>query len=114
MTHIKLSIDIDEAWNEPLRARATEAGYKSVREYLRSVIAGLINVPFEPKAWGGPRQVEHDAQVAPVDQVPQVELVAPLDRPSAPKNGRALHGVLGRPRKAVDEDDSVHYEDVND
>lgn len=58
---MKISIDqIPPKWAERLRKKAAEAGYKSVNDYLRFVIAGLIGAEdeYQAVAWGGRRQVQ--------------------------------------------------------
>ncbi len=53
---MKLSIDdIPPEWVAALRQKALDAGYKSVGEYMRNVIAALIQREYEGKSWGGAR-----------------------------------------------------------
>jgi hypothetical protein len=69
---MKLSINIPDKWGDPLRRVAAAAGYKSVNEYLRSLIAEKINdTQYTPASWGGKRQVPQVEQDAHVEQVAQ-------------------------------------------
>lgn len=117
---MKLSIsDIPPEWSEPLRQKALAAGYKSVQDYLRHVIADLIQVDYTTKRWGG----KHEPQVAQEEQVAALDADDDIATP-APKR---LPGGTADVSKAVksprptfevtvgdDSDDEISYEDVEE
>lgn len=106
---MKLSIDnIPPKWADLLRKKAIAAGYKSVGDYMRFIIAQMVEVEdeFQPRTWGGPRQVPQDEQV---------EQDAALDtpKPSSIIKHKATMHVKASPKIEIGDDD-IHYEDIDE
>lgn len=95
---MKLSVEIPDEWSAPLRKAASDAGYKSVSDYIRNFVATQIGVAPLNKSWGGSRTL--------VAALPDGDGDAPTKPKAHQPDIRDFNNAFD-----LDDDGDVRYED---
>lgn len=107
---MKLSIEVPDDWAVLLRKAASDAGYRSVSEYVRSLLSSTLNVEHQAKSWGGARQTSQ-----PADAPPNANAVSRKTRfVVSSDHGSDSKGVLLGGEFVDDEAAELRYENLDE